>query len=86
MSRCQKLLWSARNNPKGLRFMELCYLAECHGFTLKHQKGSHRTYSRKGLARPLSFQQGKNAMAKAYEVHQLLDAIAELKGEDDDEV
>jgi len=86
MARCEKLLWSARNNPKGLRFMELCYLAECSGFALDRQAGSHRVYWREGFPRLLNFQQAKNGMAKSYQVRQLLDAIAELKGEDNVEV
>jgi len=85
MARCDKLLAEARNNPKGLRFAELCYLAQCHGFTLKRQKGSHHQYTREGLTRPLNFQEAKNGMAKPYQVKDLLAAIDELDGEDNDE-
>ncbi|MDQ4079023.1 MAG: type II toxin-antitoxin system HicA family toxin [Chloroflexota bacterium] len=55
MSRCEKLLAKARNNPQGLRFRELERLAECYGFTFSRSKGSHRTYKHRerGVSIPL---------------------------------
>lgn len=81
MSKCDKLLEAARNNSAGLRFAEVCQLAECHGFALTRTKGSHRIYTREGFPRPLSFQ-NLNGGAKAYQVKQLLDAIDEISAED----
>ncbi len=82
MGKCDKLLQVARNNPAGLRFAEVCQLAECHGFVLTRSKGSHRIYTRDGFPRPLSFQQAKNGTAKDHQVRQLLGAIDELSRED----
>lgn len=48
MSRCSDLLEIATRNPEGLRFVDLCKLAECHGWVFARAKGSHRLY--KGLA------------------------------------
>lgn len=81
MAKCGKLLEAAQNNSAGLRFTEVCQLAECHGFTLTRSKGSHRIYAREGFPRPLSFQD-RNGSAKAYQVKQLLDAIDEISAED----
>ena len=60
-----------------MRYAELVSLAECYGFTLNRQKGSHAMYTRKGFARLMVFQDVKG-MAKAYQVRQLLDALREL--------
>ena len=81
MAKCDKLLEAARNNSAGLRFTEVCQLAECHGFTMTRSKGSHRIYTRDGFPRPMSFRD-KNGCAKAYQVKQLLDAIDEISTED----
>ena len=82
MGKCEKLLVAARESSGGLRFTELCQLAECHGFVLARKRGSHCMYAREGLTRPLNFQQSQNGMAKGYQVKQLLDAIDALPGED----
>jgi hypothetical protein len=82
MASCAKLLEAARNNPAGLRFAELCKLAECHGWRFSRQRGSHRSYVRDGTPRPLTFQDYRGA-AKAYQVRQLLDAI-DVLGESPD--
>ncbi|MFL5539574.1 MAG: type II toxin-antitoxin system HicA family toxin [Longimicrobiaceae bacterium] len=81
MASCDKLLEAAQNNLAGLRFAEICQLAECHGFVLTRTKGSHRIYTREGFPRPLSFQ-NRNGRAKAYQVKQLLDAIDEISTEE----
>jgi hypothetical protein len=81
MAKCEKLLEAARNNSAGLRFAEVCQLAECYGFALTRSKGSHRIYTREGFLRPLSFQ-NKNGRAKPYQVEQLLDAIDEISAEE----
>lgn len=64
----------ARNNPGGLRFSDLCRLAEAFGFELQRQKGSHRIYAHDGLSQIMNFQNDRGS-AKAYQVRQLLDCI-----------
>ena len=77
MADCQELLEHARTEPSGLRFSELCHLAECFGFTHARQKGSHVMYKRPGYFGLMNFQDdGGNA--KPYQVRQLLRAIKEL--------
>ena len=77
MSRCSDLLERAKQNPDGLRFAELCKLAECHGWVFAREKGSHRLYKRPAAPRPMNFQEGENGTAKTYQVRQLLAWIEE---------
>lgn len=75
MARCDDLLAKARTNPAGLRFKELCALAECQGWEFARQRGSHRMYKKPGRRELMDFQEGRNGAAMAYQVRQLLDAI-----------
>ena len=81
MGKCDKLLAKASRNPKGLRFGELCQLADCVGFKLSRQRGSHRIYRHSVLRRTISFQD-YGGEAKPYQVRQLLRIIAEMGGPD----
>jgi len=74
MTHRQKLLEKARNNPAGVRFQELCLLAEHAGFIKRGGKGSHRVYEKEGVEEILTFQ-NRNGMAKPYQVKQLLSVI-----------
>lgn len=75
MTRADKLIRKAIDSPGGLRFSELCRLAEYYGFELAGTRGSHVTYKRPGSKGLLCFQDSKGE-AKAYQVRQLL---AELR-------
>jgi hypothetical protein len=77
VDRCRQLLDRAYVGPEGLRFRELCDLAECFGFRLTRQKGSHHIFKRQGYQKLLNLQ-GSKGMAKAYQVRQLLSALEEL--------
>ncbi len=77
MDKCRLLLERARQNPEGLRFVELCQLAECFGWECARERGSHRLYKRPGSMRLMNFQDF-NGAAKGYQVRQLLTAIEEL--------
>ena len=62
MSKTDKLLSKARNNPQGLHFDEFETLMSLCGWTFDHQNGSHRIwYSLKGQRLSV---QSKGAMAK----------------------
>lgn len=84
MHRCDKLLRKAQDAPGSLKFMELCYLAECYGFEFVRQDGSHRLYKRKRYPRLMNFQ-SEGGNAKEYQVRQLLMAITELGPWDNEE-
>ena len=74
MTRRQKLIEKARNNPAGMRFQDLCLLAEHLGFYRRGGKGSHVVYERDGVEEILTFQDRKG-MAKPYQVRQLLAVV-----------
>jgi len=78
MTRRRKLLEKARNNPGGVRFREICLLADQMGFTRRGGKGSHVVYVRDGVEEILTFQD-RNGMAKPYQVRQLLAVIEKYR-------
>lgn len=72
--KCQKLLERVIAAPNTTRFEDACTLAECAGFVLKRQRGSHRYYQAPGEPQAMNFQE-KNGKAKGYQVRQLLEFI-----------
>lgn len=74
MTRRRKLIEKARNHPAGVRFREICLLAEQLGFTKRGGKGSHVVYEKGGVEEILTFQD-RNGMAKPYQVKQLIAVI-----------
>ena len=75
MSKADKLLDRAINNPQGLSFSELETLVKNHGFQFDRQNGSHRIYVNKALNVTLNLQPDKNGKAKFYQVKEFLQAI-----------
>jgi hypothetical protein len=78
MTQKDKLIEKARNNPAGVRFRELCLLAEHMGFIKRDGKGSHVVYEKEGVVEILTFQDRKG-MAMPYQVKQLLAAIEKYR-------
>ncbi len=71
MTKRDKLMKKAEENPKGLRFSEFETLMEQQDWKLDRQKGSHRIWkSPKGT--PLPVQEAKAGKAKGYQVKQFL--------------
>lgn len=81
MGKCEELLERASKNPKGIRFRDLCRLAECHGFVLSRTRGSHRIFRHPKARKTISFQEAKG-MAKPYQVRQLLGLILDVRDDD----
>ncbi len=70
MSKQEKLLHKAKNNPGGLHFSEFITLMKHCGWILDRQKGSHQIWiSPKRNRLPI---QDKNGTAKKYQVEQFL--------------
>jgi len=69
-----KILKWLENNPKNVRFTELCRAAEAFGFQGRGGKGSHRIFVRDGIPEMLNFQNVKGK-AKPYQVRQLIKVI-----------
>jgi len=63
-----------KENPKNVRFEELCKAAELFGFKLRGGKGSHRIFVRKGIREMLNFQ-NVGGEAKPYQVSQFIRII-----------
>ena len=78
MTRRQKLIEKIQNNPAGVRFQEICRLAEQLGFIKRGGKGSHIVYEKDGVEEILTFQDRKG-MAKPYQVKQLLTVIEKYR-------
>ena len=79
MSKPDKLLHRALNNPAGLRFEEALYLANHYGFVTRKSKSgtSHIVLKHPGHPTLLNFQRD-NGRAKPYQVRQLLEALRDL--------
>jgi predicted RNA binding protein YcfA (HicA-like mRNA interferase family) len=78
MSKKEKLLEKALNNPNGLSFEDFCTLMKHQGWVLDHQKGSHQIwYSPKSYRLSV---QNRNGIAKGYQVKQFL---IRLEGDED---
>ena len=70
MSKVEKLLEKARNNPGGLRIKEFRSLLSALDWIHDRTAGSHEIWiSQQGVRLPI---QPKGKMAKAYQVKQLL--------------
>jgi hypothetical protein len=81
MASIAEILREMDNNPKGIRFKDLCKVCE-HYFGPARQGGSsHRIYRMSWPGDPRVNIQNDNGMAKAYQVKQVLKAIERLKNE-----
>lgn len=70
MTKHEKLLFKAKNNPSDLRFSEFQTLMQRCGWKLDHQTGSHQIwYSPKASRLSIQNRAGK---AKGYQVKQFL--------------
>jgi len=75
MTRKEKLLKKARDNPNGLSFTDFVTLMKQAGWVLDHQSGSHQIwYSENGHRISVQNRKGK---AKGYQVKQFLVALNE---------
>ena len=71
MTKREKLLKRAVNNPNGLSFGEFQTLLRQAGWIFDHQKGSHQIWYSPDRRR-LPIQEAKNGKAKGYQVEQFL--------------
>ena len=82
MGSLEKTLAKMRGTAQNVRYAELAALCE-HFFGPPRQKGtSHAVYKTPWQGDPrVNIQEGKGGKAKAYQVKQVLAAIARLRGE-----
>ena len=79
MSKLGKLLEAIAANPKGVRFVDACKVAQALGFVHKGGAGSHRAYARPGEPVLLNFQ-NRDRRIPPYQARQLI-AMIEKYGE-----
>ena len=86
MATIDKLLTTIRKNPQNVRFQDLVKLCE-HYFGEARQRGtSHHVYKTPWPGDPrVNIQVDKGGKAKAYQVKQVLAAIAKLEGMTNDQ-
>jgi len=81
MAKINAILAQMRNNPKGIRFRDLCRVCD-HYFGTPRQRGtSHRIYQMPWQGDPRVNIQNDKGIAKAYQVKQVLNAIERLQNE-----
>jgi hypothetical protein len=79
LSKKDKLVLKALNNPYGLHFTELQSLCEIAEMWIDRSNGtSHFIYIRENPKKTISIQRGKNGEAKFYQVKQVLSILEEL--------
>ncbi len=83
MSRKKEIYEKLKENPKNVRFTELCKAAEVFGFKYRGGKGSHVVYVKDGIKEILVFQNVKGK-AKPYQVKQFLKIIEKYNLIEDD--
>lgn len=85
MEKVAKILAAMKSTPQDIRFTDLARVCE-HYFGPPRSKGtSHVIYKTPWPGDPrVSIQKSKNGKAKAYQVRQVLTAIAKLEGKRDD--
>jgi predicted RNA binding protein YcfA (HicA-like mRNA interferase family) len=75
-----EILEQARRSPAGVRFRDLCRLAEAMGFALRRRKRSHHVFTHAVRPElPIVNVQSEGATAKMYQVRQVVRLIDEHK-------
>ncbi len=79
MSSITSTLKSMRNNPKGIKFTDLCKVCDDYFGTARQSGTSHRIYKTPWFGDPRVNIQNSKGKAKAYQVKQVLQAIEKLE-------
>jgi len=81
MSKLEDLLNHMRQNPRDIRFNDLCKLCDHYFGEPRQRSGSHRIYKTPWQGDPRINIQNHKGKAKAYQVKQVLLAIEKLEVE-----
>ncbi len=80
MARIAKLLASARNNPRNVRYSDLLALVAAVGIVpIRQRSGSHQRFVHPDVQVYLNLQPLRDGKAKDYQVIQVLRAIDEYR-------
>ena len=83
MKKSELTLEKIRQNPKDVRFDDLCKVCNYYFGPPRQSKGSHRIYKTPWVGDPRINIQNKRGKAKHYQVKQVLKAIDILESEND---
>ena len=83
MARIEKILAAMKQNPKGIRFYDLCKVCDFYFGEARQQGSSHRIYKTPWQGNPRVNIQNNKGKAKAYQVKQVLKAIERLEAQND---
>ena len=81
MPNINDILAQMQNNPKGIRFNDLCRICDYYFGAARQRGTSHRIYKMPWQGDPRVNIQNEKGMAKAYQVKQVLKAIERLQNE-----
>ena len=86
MSKAEKIIEQMRRSPQNVRFDDLAKVCTGHFGEPRQDGTSHKVYTTPWQGDPrVNIQRGKDGNAKAYQVRQVLDAIAKMGAEKDEE-
>ena len=79
MANIQSILKQMRENPKGVRFNDLCKVCNSYFGKARQSGSSHRVYKTPWVGDPRVNIQNDKGQAKPYQVRQVLQAIDRLE-------
>jgi hypothetical protein len=79
MAKVKEIVVRMRQNPKGIRFQDLCKVCDSYFGKGRQTGSSHRVYKTPWPGDPRVNIQNAGGMAKAYQVRQVLRAIDRLE-------
>ncbi len=82
MATVSEILKLMRQNPKGIRFVDLCKVCDHYFGDPRQKRSSHRVYKTPWQGDPRVNIQSTKGKAKAYQVKQALNAIRRLEDEE----
>lgn len=86
MAKVGKILEQMRNAPQNVRYDDLAKVCDAHFGKARQEGTSHAVYKTPWAGDPrVNIQAGKNGLAKAYQVRQVLAAIDKLTEADEHE-
>jgi len=81
MPNIEEILAAMQRNPKGVRYRDLCKVCDAYFGNPRQGSSNHRIYKTPWPGDPRVNIQNNKGMAKAYQVKQVLKAIARLETE-----
>lgn len=79
MAKTDEILKRMRENPKGIRFADLCKVCDEYFGKARQSGSSHRVYRTPWKGDPRVNVQNSKGKAKAYQVKQVIQAIERLE-------